>query len=240
MTGRPLMEWTPERIKRFWDWQSQYPETYFTRQFGAQIAAALEPHLSGANSVLDFGCGAGHLLPHLAARFPEVYGTDLSPASRQTANELLQGHKNFQGVLPPEELEPLRGGLDAILLIEVIEHLSDEDLKDALDAVLALLKPNGLAVFTTPNNEDLSKSMIMCPASGELFHRWQHVRSWTPVSLANTLTARGFDVARTIETDLSVDRRPNPKAMAKRLIKRLISGPQGAPHLICIARRTAD
>jgi hypothetical protein len=36
----PQMHWTPEMISRFWDWQSQYPEVYFTYPFGREIASS--------------------------------------------------------------------------------------------------------------------------------------------------------------------------------------------------------
>src|ERR1700676_1322931 len=82
MCGKfPEMRWTPEMISRFWDWQSQYPEVYFTYLFGREIAYALRNYLIGRQRVLDFGCGVGYLLPHLCEYAPKVYGADLSTQS---------------------------------------------------------------------------------------------------------------------------------------------------------------
>jgi hypothetical protein len=45
---------------------------------------------------------------------------------------------------------------------------------------------------TTPNNEDLELGMAYCPVSNTLFHRWQHVRSFTGESLSCLLSRHGI------------------------------------------------
>jgi 2-polyprenyl-3-methyl-5-hydroxy-6-metoxy-1,4-benzoquinol methylase len=85
MKDIPLMEWTPERIKRFWDWQSRFPEDYFTVLFGPHIVSHFKSMLAG-KSVLDLGCGPGGLLPHLCSVATTVSGADLSEASVAAAN----------------------------------------------------------------------------------------------------------------------------------------------------------
>jgi hypothetical protein len=78
--------------------------------------------------------------------------------------------------------------------------------------------------------------MILCPATGKVFHRWQHVRSWSPASLSARLRDRQFEVLQVIETNLSVRRPRTPLEYLKRIVKRLAFGDPGRPHLICIAR----
>jgi len=48
-------------------------------------------------------------------------------------------------------------------------------------------------VITTPNNEDLELSQCYCPISNTLFHRWQHVRSFTEETLAALLAKHGIE-----------------------------------------------
>jgi hypothetical protein len=60
--------------------------------------------------------------------------------------------------------------------------------------VRRLTAPGGLAMFTTPNTEDLSRNSVYCPFCDSEFHRVQHVRSLTPGSLQDFLVSAGFDV----------------------------------------------
>src|SRR3954454_18937110 len=98
------MEWTPDRISRFWDWQSQYADVYFTYRFGPAIGASLKDYLVGRRTVLDYGCGVGYLMPHLCAIAPEVYGADPSAESIARTNERLAGTSSFKGAYLVDEL----------------------------------------------------------------------------------------------------------------------------------------
>lgn len=230
------MEWTPERISRFWDWQSQYVETYFTYQFGATIAATLKRYLINRGSILDFGCGVGYLIPHLCALAPAIYGADPSEESIKRTNERLTGTPSFKGAFLIDELRARKLSFDAVLCVEVVEHLDDATLDTVLADIRALLAPGGTAIFSTPNDEDLSKSMILCPASGEVFHRWQHVRSWNRDSLPARLRAAGFEIEKVVETNMAVSKAVSLVGLVKRVLKRLMFGSPGTPHLVCIAR----
>jgi 2-polyprenyl-3-methyl-5-hydroxy-6-metoxy-1,4-benzoquinol methylase len=232
----PEMHWTPEMISRFWDWQSQYPEIYFTYLFGREIAHALGSHLRGRQRVLDFGCGVGYLLPHLCRYAPKVYGADLSTQSIARTNERLAGTPGFEGAFLISDLQKRETGFDAILAVEVVEHLYDEDLDAALSTIRGMLSPDGIAIFTTPNDENREANMILCPATGQVFHRWQHVRSWSSASLSKRLRDRQFDVLHVIETNFAGRRPRTPLAYLKKIVKRLAFGDPGRPHLICIAR----
>jgi 2-polyprenyl-3-methyl-5-hydroxy-6-metoxy-1,4-benzoquinol methylase len=232
----PEMHWTPEMISRFWDWQSQYPEVYFTYLFGREIAYALRDHLAGKQRVLDFGCGVGYLLPHLCQYTPKVYGADLSRESVRRTNERLAGTRGFEGAFLLSDLRGHATAFDAILAVEVIEHLYDEELDEALRAIRGMLSPDGIAIFTTPNNENRDASMILCPTTGQVFHRWQHVRSWNADSLGRWLKANQFAVTHMMETNLSLRRPRNASEYLKAIAKRLAFGHPGNPHLVCVAK----
>ena len=62
-------------------------------------------------------------------------------------------------------------------------------------------------MVTTPNNEDLSKSLICNPIDGSLFHRWQHVRSWSKESLTKKLEDFNFKpITATNLKDLNLEK----------------------------------
>jgi len=232
------MHWTPEMTTRFWDWQSQYPETYFTYQFGEGIVRSLSSHLQGRATVLDYGSGAGHLIPHLCLLCDEVFAADMSPQSISKSASFAAHHRNFKGAWHLQDPELATRRFDAIIAIEVVEHLYDRELETMLSQVRSLLVPGGVAIVTTPNDENLERNMILCPVSGEVFHRWQHVRSWNAESLPMLLHKHGFEVKHTIETNLAKRPIKSPKDLVKSLIRKLFLPQGGQPHLVCVATVT--
>lgn len=236
----PPMRWTPERIARFWDWQAQYPEAYFAYLFGDAIARSLRRYIAGRERVLDYGCGVGYLLPHLCRYALKVYGADPSRESVARTNERLAGTKSFQGAFLVTELRAQQTRFDTILAIEVIEHLDDAELAAVLADIRAMLAPRGIAIFTTPNDEKLENNMILCPATGEVFHRWQHVRSWNRASLPAALRAAGFAMVEVTETNLAASRGRTPLAWLKAIVKRILIGDSSKPHLVCVASLRAS
>jgi 2-polyprenyl-3-methyl-5-hydroxy-6-metoxy-1,4-benzoquinol methylase len=234
------MRWTPERTARFWDWQSQYPELYFTYRFGAEIVRSLREYLIGGKRLLDYGCGVGYLIPHLCRLGGEVSGADPAPESVKRTKERLEGSSSFQGAFLVSDLRKQGGTLDAILTVEIIEHLHDPDLDAMLSDIRAMLAPEGIAVFTTPNDEDREKNMIMCPATGEVFHRWQHVRSWGVESLPARLRAAGFSIVEIKETSLVTPTPRTPYRLLKRIVRRHLSSDSEKPHFGCVAAVAHD
>jgi 2-polyprenyl-3-methyl-5-hydroxy-6-metoxy-1,4-benzoquinol methylase len=233
--GYKPLEWTDELAGRYWRWQSHFPEQYFTRQFGGRIARGLRPLLAGRHSVLDYGSGVGYLVAPLAALGCRVAATDHSEAAVAATNKRNSGIANFTGARSPQALVDAGSRFDAIVSIEVIEHLSDQHLAAYFAAFGKLLAPGGIAIITTPNEEDLRASETYCPCCDQVFHRWQHLRSWSRRSLSETVAAHGLVVTRCFATDFA--RRPHDfVGSAKRLVKRLIGREVADPHLVCVAR----
>ena len=227
-------------VSRFWDWQSGTPEVYFSYRFGAEIARSLASDLNGRDRVLDYGCGVGYLLPHLCRYARAVYGADLSQKSVEEANARLANTGSFEGAFLIADLRRRGAVFDAIVAIEIIEHLYDVDLDAMLKDIRAMLAPGGIVIFTTPNDEDRQANMILCPATGELFHRWQHVRSWNIETLPSYLQASGLIPLKTFETNLANPISWAPYSMLKRMMKRLLLGSPGKPHLVCVAAAQPD
>jgi len=233
----PRMKWTSEMVSRFWDWQSQFPGVYFSNQFGEAIARTMRSHLNGRDVILDYGCGVGYLLEHLCKYGNHVCGTDLSPESVDKVNARLKGVDGFSGAYTVETLQNEGRKFDAIVAIEIIEHLYDDQIDGMLTQIGNMLSPDGVVVFTTPNNEDLALNMILCPATGEEFHRWQHVRTWNRETLSAYLEKSGFKVVSIVETNFSNQMPRSPLKLAKWLIKQVIFSYPKTPHLLCAATK---
>jgi len=235
------ISWDDATVSRFWRWQSQRPNEYFTNLFGDRIAAAIAPWIRGAGdeSVLDYGCGLGFFPRHLAALGFKVWAADFSPESVEITNQRNQGLAGFQGAALVSELSGRGLLFSHIVSIEVIEHLDESHIGPFFDTIRDLLAPGGLVVITTPNKEDLVAAEIYCPCCDHTFHRYQHVRSFSADTLATMVSAHGLVPVRTFTTDFS--KRPwwHPKQFAQNLLSLNFGWRSKRPHLVCIASKPA-
>lgn len=192
------LEWSPRHISSFWDWanSSKYMRSiYFSRLNGEALIRLVARFIQPQDTVVDFGCGSGELMARLVDRGIRVYGVDVSHESIASVKRRLDGRAPFLGadVLPLAADLAWKGKANAVLLIEAVEHMDDNALRETLETVRGLLRPGGRIIITTPNNERLEESEVFCPNCGCVFHRMQHQRSWTAGSLAHCIEGAGFD-----------------------------------------------
>lgn len=121
------------------------------------VAALLR---SGAQSVLDLGCGAGELLVRLAQheQFRKIVGIDLSLEALLAAQALVDAPLDevvsrvsllqASFTRPDSRLE----GFDAAALVETIEHIDPGRLSTLEHAVFTRYRP-ATVIVTTPNRE---------------------------------------------------------------------------------------
>lgn len=269
---RTAADWEPDKIRRFWDWYSPRPETqrqYFSRQVGPALANLLEMAGGLKGRVLDFGCGPGYLLEQLCRRgHARCEGVDFSARSVAEATARLDGKPAFAGARCvsgiPTDLPA--DTFDGLTCIETIEHLPEAGQKPLLAEVNRLLKPGGVALFTTPCSENLEAAQMYCPFCDSEFHNMQHMRAIAPADLAVALREVGFEVLFCDGIDLLQYQRLKARgilrtslkdvlAMAARLALRVgdVFGSKGpfpasrafrarrrpGPHLVAIARKPA-
>jgi len=165
----PELEPEPERPR---------PLSVLRRQ--AVVAALLE---AGAQSVADLGCGEGALTGDLLreASFGRVVATDVS------ARALLQARRRLRVDRMPEGLQARLtmfqssltyrdarlAGIDAAVLMEVIEHVEPDRLGAVERSVFGAAAPRTVVV-TTPNRE---YNAVYGMADGVLRHR-DHRFEW--------------------------------------------------------------
>jgi 2-polyprenyl-3-methyl-5-hydroxy-6-metoxy-1,4-benzoquinol methylase len=185
------LHWTPELVERFWDGirQTRLTEFSFSRLGGKPLVLAIEHLLPPSGTVLDFGAGDGDLVALLLERGYRVAAYELSNIQQKALGARFDTDANFSGIVGPTEQRTF----DTVVLCEVIEHILDEDFDNVMGRVADLTTPGGHVIVTTPNNEDLDLGMSYDPLTNTLFHRWQHVRSFTAPSLAETIRRYGFD-----------------------------------------------
>ena len=186
------IEWTDDQVKKFWDYESQFPEKYFTHTFGGRILEEIGEYLKGKKNVLDYGTGIGLLIPHLLKHNFEVTGTDFSHDSIESVNKRFKNESNFTGAYYIDDIVNINKKYDVIFCIEMIEHINDHYLDITFRNFKSLLADGGLIVITTPNDEVLNDNKVFCPNCNSVFHRWQHVKSWSATSLEKAITNFGF------------------------------------------------
>jgi SAM-dependent methyltransferase len=230
------IEWNDEQVSRLWNYYSKtvpYSEVYFSRIYGNCILKKSGIPFKKEISVLDFGCGPGFIWDHIinSGITWSYTGLDFSLDSVEALVKKAAGHPQFKGAVLGSQL-PTKfqdNCFDAVLLFEVIEHLTDEHLDETLQEVRRVLKPGGVVVVTTPNEEDLSVATKYCPECNAIFHEWQHIRSWSVDTLSDYLLSRGFDLQFATPVDFSEQ---NVLQKIKLQAKRLLAGRHKLPHLI--------
>jgi 2-polyprenyl-3-methyl-5-hydroxy-6-metoxy-1,4-benzoquinol methylase len=195
-----MLGWNRQSVSRFWDFEARRPDAdtqYFTYHHGRSLTRLLS-RITGLEGVrvLDFGSGPGFLVHELLERGAIVAACDYSSASVEAARDRFHGRPGWLGShLVRDAGCPFPdGAFDVICCVETIEHSLEGDLSGLFREIRRLLRINGLAVFTTPNSEDLSRNHVLCANCCAVFHRWQHVRSWTPALLRQELESQGYDV----------------------------------------------
>ncbi|MCB0418267.1 MAG: class I SAM-dependent methyltransferase [Bdellovibrionaceae bacterium] len=104
-------------------------------------------------SILDVGCFAGTFLSELSpVRFPVQVGVDVLPKQVEYANAHYGSEfRKFVYVPSVAELGEVPGSFDCITLIEVIEHLTVNEIRTLLERLCDKLNVGGKLVLSTPN-----------------------------------------------------------------------------------------
>jgi ubiquinone/menaquinone biosynthesis C-methylase UbiE len=194
------LEWTDEKVARFWNFRNNYApydNTWFTQQAGPAVLKMANSCQSINGKVLDYGTGKGYLVDYLLSDYTkaEIYACDFTEDPAKETNRKNQGRKMFMGCNHITALPSVyeENYFDMVFLIETIEHLTDNYLHATLKEIYRILRPGGVVVITTPNNEDLEKTYVHCADCGASFHHMQHIRSWNTNSLGKLMKDFSFN-----------------------------------------------
>jgi 2-polyprenyl-3-methyl-5-hydroxy-6-metoxy-1,4-benzoquinol methylase len=202
-------EWDLDAIVRFWDYigsRADLHQTYFSKQVGGGIATFLRlaGRLRPGVRILDYGCGPGYLLDHLLKRGAHCSGVDVSAVGISRVNARLAGSPGWTPAVvsakPPAPLP--EQSFDVVTCLETLEHLADGMLQAVVDDVCRLVRPGGIALFTTPYSENLATGESYCPFCRSVFHRWQHMRSIDSTTVQALIDPSEFRVLYTCGIDL--------------------------------------
>jgi 2-polyprenyl-6-hydroxyphenyl methylase/3-demethylubiquinone-9 3-methyltransferase len=149
--------------------------------------------------VLDIGCGGGLVAEPLARLGATVTGIDPAPENIEAA----KAHAEGAGLaiayraVTAEDLAREGAAFDAVLLLEVVEHVPDVPL--FLKSVASLVKPGGVMILSTLNRT--LKAYALAIVGAEVILRWlpAGTHDWnrfvTPEELRAALEAAGLNVS---------------------------------------------
>ena len=148
--------------------------------------------------ILDIGCGGGLISEPMARLGAAVTGIDAAAANVAVARAHARGSDleiDYRET-SAEELAAAGERFDAVLALEVVEHVADLDA--FLDAAASLVRPGGVFIASTLNRTP--KSLLFAIIGAEYLlgwlprgtHRWD--RFLRPSELATALRRHGLQV----------------------------------------------
>jgi SAM-dependent methyltransferase len=167
--------------------------------------------------VLNIGAGQGTLSRHLELRGFEVTSSDRSPEAIAVLRERVEG--------PVAEADATalpfaRGSFDAVILGEVLEHITDDGL--ALREAARVLIPGGVLAASVPRN----------PSWFSASDEWAgHVRRYSRRGLTSAVHAASFDVADVIAWGFPFAALYHRTVYERRLLRTGVHASTSAPRL---------
>lgn len=253
--------------------QAEYDRDYFLeccagadqwRESGGRAPSGLYKgvlemaRLREGETVVDIGTGRGELVAVAVEQgAAQATGVDYSHAAIELARETLSAHdldERASVVLADAREIPLPDGqADLVTLLDVVEHLTPQELDIALSEALRLLRPGGrVFVHTMPNRliYDVTYRIQRAlwpprwtrwPAEPRAeVERTMHVNEQTVRSMRGALRRAGFsDVRGHYGQWLHTSFVPSERArrLYPRLARRRLTAPLGACDLFAEAKR---
>lgn len=190
--------WTREKISRFWNYYASSKareDTYFSKLLGGGVLDEIGRRIALKGPVLDYGCGMGFMLEELLRRKVPCQGLEFSEKTVDTLIRNFGDRPHFGGIILGREIPfPVDNGcFELVLMIESLEHLLPDDLEVILKELFRMIRRGGHIAITAPHRENLEKTKVICPDCGAIFHRMQHLSSWTPGRTRMLMESKGFE-----------------------------------------------
>jgi SAM-dependent methyltransferase len=173
--------------------RGKYDEDLAQRREGQRRLAWLgRAGVAAGGRVLDAGCATGDFLALAGERY-EMWGLDVSAYATEVARAKNpeMAARIFTGFVEEQHFEP--ASFDAIVMWDVIEHIWDP--KAVLHRLLALLRPGGALLLSTPD--------IGAPTARLLGRRWAFM---TPPEHLGFFNRRSLRFLLERELNLRIDR----------------------------------
>ncbi len=107
--------------------------------------------LDGKKSLLEVGCNTGFKTMMFSQFVDTVTGVDYEEEAVACANKRFSSSKRKYICADVMDMEPLKEKVDAVVALDVIEHIAKEDEKKFMDSLVLNLNKEGVCIIGTPN-----------------------------------------------------------------------------------------
>ncbi len=149
-------------------------------------------------AVLDLGCAGGFMAEALDDRGAQVTGIDPAAEAIEAARAHAKGRNITYDVGVGEALPYTNGQFDAVVCVDVLEHV--QDLNKVLAEVARVLKPGGMSLFDTINRNSIARLATITVAEDilGLLPKGTHDPKMfiKPSELVTGLEGAGFEVGK--------------------------------------------
>jgi SAM-dependent methyltransferase len=159
-----------EAGSRYFDWQNKNCEVT-----GKIEARKFKAYVKSTDTVLDFGCGGGHVLRNLECA--RRVGVEINPAARSVATQ--EGIECYESTSDVQD-----NSFDVVISNHALEHVQFPI--SVLRALRSKLRPAGVLVLCVPIDDWRAQQQY---DRQDMSH---HLHTWTPQLLGNTLFEAGF------------------------------------------------
>jgi SAM-dependent methyltransferase len=150
--------------------------------------------VKGQGTVVDLGCGPGHVAKYLHDQGVEVFGIDLSPGMIQCATELCPGINFFVGDM--RRLECTDGQFAGIVAFYSIVHFDSSELEPVFAECHRVLANGGFMLIAFHAGDEVVHADDLWEQPVSLDFRFHQ-----PSQVIHLLRNAGFVVAETSERD---------------------------------------
>lgn len=172
--------------KKMWiHYQKDQSEVYnSTHDRHKKVYKQVRKYLKPGSKILEIGFGDGYLLKKLSKSY-NCCGADIDVEIIENASKNIS-EVDFTIIDTGGKLPFENDFFDGFIASEVLEHMSNEELKTCVKEIEKILKKGGYGFITVPAEENLSENECFCPNCSTRFHRWGHKQSWNINKINNT------------------------------------------------------
>lgn len=146
-------------------------------------------NIPGLTSIIDYGCFGGTFLGMLDnKKFKTQVGLDILPDQIEYANQNYKtDFRNFYLIDDFNKLDA-KAQTDVITIVEVIEHLESQQIKEILDFANDTLTKDGKLIITTPNYASLWPVLeVILNKVSDVNYEEQHISRFTYFNIEKKL-----------------------------------------------------
>jgi SAM-dependent methyltransferase len=157
-----VLSWSPHYFYRHPEYNyeglshAEFTEREFQRNRTTRAKIGqlvLAPHLHASQVVLDYGCGPGFMLHHIAGLVQTIYGVDISKGVLECA-KILNSTPNGRFLHTSDLTQIGDATIDLVYSVAVVQHIRDSLLAGVLDTLRRKLKPTGKLLMHIPLDQE--------------------------------------------------------------------------------------